>query len=199
MNKSTANRNSRRDRRRRQKRSANLGVTLLFAAIIALVGYLVWNSIGNRLLGERFPPYGAGVHVPNGNPLEPYRTDPPTSGPHYAGAMQEGFYEEDSQQVLTTPNPQGFIVHSMEHGYIIFWYNCNLVTEADCEALKTGIRSVMEGVDNFKVIAWPWPSLTAPVVATSWGYMLTMETWDAALAAQFYETNLNQAPEPFAR
>jgi hypothetical protein len=35
------------------------------------------------------------------------------------------------------------MVHSMEHGYVNFWYNCSVIPETDCEKLKDGIRDVM--------------------------------------------------------
>jgi hypothetical protein len=49
-----------------------------------------------------------------------------------------------------------------------------------------------------KLITYPWPSLDAPVVATSWGRMLKFESFNAEQAKAFYRANLNHAPEPNA-
>jgi hypothetical protein len=87
----------------------------------------------------------------------------------------------------------------MEHGYVIFWYNCTIQSETDCDGLKTDIRTVMDEYDSFKVIAFPWTSTGVPVVATSWGYLLEMESWDPVMAADFIERNRNHSPEPNAR
>lgn len=55
------------------------------------------------------------VHVSEGTKVN-YSTNPPVFGPHYSSWITKGFYEE--------PRPDGNLVHSMEHGYVIIWYNC---------------------------------------------------------------------------
>ena len=94
--------------------------------------------------------------------------------------------------------PEGYLIHNLEHGYIIFWYNCNILDENECTALTDQIRQVMDSFDNFKTIAFPWDSIDVPLVMTSWGRLLRFETFDAELASNFYRTNLNKAPEPNA-
>ncbi len=42
--------------------------------------------------------------------------EPPTSGDHYPSWITKGFYDE--------PRADGYLVHSLEHGYIIISYNC---------------------------------------------------------------------------
>ena len=122
-----------------------------------------------------------------------YNSDPPTSGPHYPNEAQVGFYDTNSYQY-----PAGYLIHNLEHGYIIFWYNCGLLDEAACTDLKSQIKSVMDEVNNVKVIAYPWDSLDVPVAMTSWGRLQKMETFDAVQARTFYTTNLNKSPEPNA-
>jgi hypothetical protein len=56
----------------------------------------------------------------------------------------------------------------------------------------------MEAENNFKVIAFPWPSIDVPVVLTSWGRMVRMEAFDPAQARDFVQRNRNKAPEPEA-
>jgi hypothetical protein len=56
----------------------------------------------------------------------------------------------------------------------------------------------MDDAGNLKVIAFPWNSIEEPVVMTSWGQMLRMESFDPATALQFIRTNRNRAPEPQA-
>lgn len=199
MSRTTENRERRRARRRKQNLRSNLVIVLLLAGAAAVIGLLIWNSIGEPPLGESFPATGAGEHVPNGNPLPQFSTNPPTSGPHYADPLPEGFYDEDSDEAIFLPNPQGFIVHSMEHGYVVFWYNCAIVSEDECAALKSDIGSVMDQYNSFKIIAFPWTSTDVPVVATSWGRMYEMESWDAELAANIIERNRNHSPESSAR
>jgi hypothetical protein len=133
------------------------------------------------------------THIPADSDPGEYNSDPPTSGPHYPSEAQAGFYDTNSYQY-----PAAYLVHNLEHGYIIFWYNCGLLDEAACTDLKAQIKSVMDEVNNVKVIAYPWDSLDVPVAMTSWGRLQKMETFDAEQARAFYKNNLNRSPEPGA-
>lgn len=55
------------------------------------------------------------THVSEGSKVN-YKFNPPTSGAHYPSWITKGFYLE--------PRPDGNLVHSLEHGYIIIWYDC---------------------------------------------------------------------------
>ncbi len=168
-------------------------------AVLGLIGFLVWNQV-RPPLGVAVPPdSNAGDHLPDLSPLPQYNSNPPTSGPHYAVALPEGFYDEDSPEVRSLPNPVGHIIHSMEHGYVVFWYNCAILSEAECTQMKDDIRAVMREVNDFKVIAFPYTNMNFPVVATSWGRILEMDSFDPVLAAQMIQRNRNRSPEPQAR
>ncbi len=56
-------------------------------------------------------------HVPIGT-VEEYNSNPPTSGPHYAEWEKPGIYDRVIED--------GKLIHSLEHGYIIISYNCNV-------------------------------------------------------------------------
>lgn len=191
----TSKRDERRKKRQREQRKSQLwwgGGTILVVGLLAL---LLWYT--NRpLLGEEFPATGENDHVAENNPLPPYSTDPPTSGTHYPTWWEAGFYDETSSEATTVGFPAGYLVHNLEHGYVIFWYNCTLVTFEECATLKSDLRTVIEEANNFKVIAFPWTTTDVPVVATSWGQMLRMETFDPELAAEMVQRNRNHAPEP---
>jgi len=83
------------------------------------------------------------------------------------------------------PYPAGYLVHSLEHGYIIFWYNYEVLDDIACTQLKAETQSVMEQANMFKVIAYPWSSIDVPLVMTSWGRMMRYETFDAKDAYAF--------------
>ena len=199
MNKTSNTRERARRRARQAKRGANaISFVLIGIGALAVI-LLVWNSFGRAPIGEQVPVSGEGEHVPDGNPLPAFSTDPPSSGPHYNTPLAEGFYDENSQEATVLVNPHGFIVHSLEHGYVVFWYDCAILDETACETLKTQIRTVMDSYDSYKIIAFPWTSPSSPLVATSWGRTLSFDTWDAELAVEFIERNRNRAPEPLAR
>ena len=61
-------------------------------------------------------------HVPEGTAVE-YNSNPPTSGPHYGQWEKPGVYDG----VL----PDGRLIHSLEHGYIVISYNCTRLQISD--------------------------------------------------------------------
>lgn len=137
-------------------------------------------------------------HFEEGADPGPYNSNPPTSGPHYASSMPAGFYDETSPET-DRPYPEGYLVHRLEHGYVIFWYNCTALTSGSCDELKDEIHDLMHEFDDYKVIGFPRASLNVPVVATFWGRKLRMESFDVDLARAFVKANRNKAPEPDAQ
>ena len=186
---------SRREQRRSQQRQEQIRRNLLWVVVglgvLVVIGAIVWQGVRPRAGVEM--PVMQSDHIPTDSDPGEYNSDPPTSGPHYADELNAGFYETNNYQY-----PAGYLVHNLEHGYIIFWYNCARLDEGDCAELKTQIKSVMDEVNNVKVIAYPWDTLDVPVVITSWGRMQKMQSFDAAQARAFYQANLNNSPEPNA-
>jgi hypothetical protein len=181
-------------KRQRQKNLRKLSFIFAGVAVLAVLVYAF--TLGVRpAVGEEVEIMADFSHVPEGTDPGPYNTNPPTSGKHYPNSYPAGFYEEADPDVAY---PEGFLVHSLEHGYIIFWYNCNLLSDEACTQLKTDIRGVMDRAGNFKVIAHPWDSLEIPLVLTSWGRLLNMENFDSNKAYDFVVRNRNKAPEPNA-
>ena len=191
MNQVSSKREQRRVQQRRQQMRNNLIWGVLGAGILAIIGLFVWQGVRPRA-GEDIP-IMTSTHIEVDSDPGKYNSDPPTSGPHYPNEAQVGFYDSNIYQY-----PVGYLVHNLEHGYIIFWYNCASLSESACSELKSQIKAVMDGVNNVKVIAYPWDSIDAPVVMTSWGRLQKMETFDASQARAFYKTNLNRSPEPNA-
>lgn len=93
----------------------NKWVIILSSAVLA-GGFLVWLFVNSTkpLPGEKTL-QGGRAHISTSK-LD-YKFNPPTSGDHDAAWITKGFYEE--------PRSDGALVHSLEHGYIIVWYNCD--------------------------------------------------------------------------
>jgi len=181
-----------RERAQKQKLTNTLIWGGIGIAVLAAIGFIALPRV-RPAAGDAFPIMVSSPHIaPESDPGE-YNSDPPTSGPHYASEAEAGFYDTN---IYTYP--AGYLVHNLEHGYIIFWYNCDLLSESECSELKTQIQSVMDELGGTKLIAYPWPSIDVPVVATSWGRLQKFETFDTDQAKAFYRANLNQAPEPNA-
>lgn len=175
-------------------------------AVLAIAG-VVWLATQSRerSSGEDVPIPEAEVvpqmpeitHIAQGTDPGPYNSDPPTSGRHYDTQAFAGLYTEADLESFGE-FPEGYLVHSLEHGYVIFWYNCTDLNEAECEELKEDIDRVHGRVGDFKVIGFPWTSIEEPVVLTSWGRMLRFEEFDPDQAEQYVKNFRNQAPEPQA-
>ena len=180
-----------RARQRRQQIRGYIIWGVIGLAVLAVIGAIVWQGVRPRT-GEEIPIMSSS-HIPVDSDPGQYNSDPPTSGPHYPEPAQAGFYDTNIYQ-----NPASYLVHSLEHGYVVFWYNCADLSESACSELKSKIKGVMDEVNNVKAIAYPWDSIDVPVAITSWGRLQKMETFDAAQARTFYKTNLNRSPEPNA-
>ncbi|GAB4487979.1 MAG: hypothetical protein OHK0031_11910 [Anaerolineales bacterium] len=181
--------------RKKWKNYAIGGAITLFALILlsVMVGRALKPAAGEAVA----IPAGYQTHVEIGSPLT-YPSDPPAGGQHYGQEFENGFYDE-----ATLPNRPGemagYLVHNLEHGYVIFWYNCANLDETACASLKSQIKAVMDAKNNFKLIAVPWKSIDTPLVMTSWGRLQRFEGFDERLARSFIESNLNHAPEPGAQ
>lgn len=184
--------------REKQKRKEQMTYLVwggVAVAVVALIGLVLWNNGRARpAVGESVAVMADTSHVAEGTDPGPYNSDPPTSGKHYEQTLEAGFYDQGQ---VTTQYPAGYIVHNLEHGYVIIWYNCDLVGESDCAQLKTDIKAVQDD-DGTKVIAFPWTTTDVPVVMTSWGKLLKMERFDRTTALNFIKSNRNKAPEPNA-
>jgi hypothetical protein len=183
-----------REKRKRQKMITTAtigGLGLLVVAGLAYFGWVLFRPAS----GQAVPVMADTSHVPEGTPLDSYNSNPPTSGPHYPNSLPAGFYHEADAAALPD-YPVGFLVHSLEHGYVIFWYNCNLLSEEGCVELKGQIQGVMDQFGGVKVIAFPWEAIDVPLAMTSWGRLQLFETFDEGQARAFVERNRFRAPEP---
>ena len=181
---------AREQRRRRLIIGGWIAAGVLF---ILMLGYLVWQEAQPRVLpGESVPIQGQN-HIPVGQPHDPYNSDPPTSGPHYETPVEAGFYDE-------APVDE-YLVHNMEHGHVIIWYNCSALSEAECATLKTEIQGTMSaaGVSlitgTLKLVAVPRPSMANEITLTSWGHIQRLDSWDRNAVLAFIKAYRDTAPE----
>ncbi len=189
---------SNKEMRRRENRRRQL-VLRLFWGVIAVVVVAALGYMGLQALKPRpgvSVPVMAVRHIEIDEQHEPYNSDPPTSGPHYAQPAQAGFYDE------VLPDEQ--LVHNLEHGYVVIWYNCTGLEGTACEAFKEQIRTVMgqAGSVGFssstKLIAVPRLSLPGPIAATSWGRLYQPKAFNPDELLIFIKEFRNKAPEPGA-
>ena len=113
-----------------------------------------------------------GEVVPNG-----YLTTPPTSGRHWNGWVQCGFY--------TSPVPDERIVHNMEHGNIVVSYN--LTDQAQIDELQDVFDGI--GLTNAWGVARPYDQISeGTIYLTTWGVIDgPMDVVDKDRIERFFE------------
>lgn len=177
------------------------GLLLVGAIIVVLV--LVFGSAASPAAGAAQPNDGSS-HTADGaacrdNPAScgasgsPYSSLPGTSGPHWVSPSSWGVY--------TTPASESQVIHNLEHGGIVIWYDPERVDDASIQTLTDYVETQnAAGVSGrYKFILSPWGGsdpLPAPIVATAWRYMLELETADTAAIDEFARAHYGRSPEP---
>jgi len=136
---------------------------------------------------EEFPSEGA-AHVSSDTQVD-YDTDPPTSGPHYNQWADPGYYAE--------PVPAGDLVHSLEHGNVVVYYDPAALTPEAEESLRAFAQA---HTDQWAaVIVVPNPDAESPYVLTAWRTMLRMDGYDAETVRAFLAEYIGRGPENSVR
>ena len=177
------------------------GVLVIGAIVVILV--LLLGSGPSEYEGVQQPDDG-NAHVAIGTicrsaeapcGADPYSSLPATSGPHWdpSGIANWGVYE--------TAQPESQLVHNLEHGGIVIWYDPEAVDADGVAELEQYVRTqVATGISGrFKFIVTPWGGeepLPSPVVVTSWRYLLELDGVDTAAIDGFASEHYGLAPEP---
>lgn len=180
------------------------GVLVVGVILIALV--LVLGGGPNPSLGVQHADNG-NAHVsigvdcrsePRSDPncgSNPYSSIPGTSGPHWdpSGIAQWGVY--------STPQPETQVIHNLEHGGIVIWYDPDRLAADGVETLSQYVtRQTQAGVSGrYKFILSPWGGeveLPAAIVVTSWRWTLELEEPDTGAIDAFTAEHYGIAPEP---
>jgi hypothetical protein len=137
----------------------------------------------------------AGVnHVPEDTVLS-FATNPPSSGDHYP--RWANFQE------FPNPVPDGYLVHSMEHGAVVLFYKCEGTA---CDPIVSALRAVRDSIESdplcspsirLRVILAPRPASDAPVSAAAWGATYKSECVDPPSISQFVRDHYARGPENF--
>lgn len=89
-----------------------------------------------------------------------YNSNPPTSGPHLETWVRGG--------IFVAPQSEGELIHSLEHGYVIISYNCNvhLSSEPRTQNLMTKLISSAFAHGLEEEEGSPAASFVDPTIAT---------------------------------
>ncbi|MBA2633749.1 MAG: DUF3105 domain-containing protein [Chloroflexi bacterium] len=176
------------------------GVLLVGVILIALV--VVMGSTPDPNAGTQQPNDGGG-HVDDGMTCraaqapcgaDPYSSLPATSGPHWGTPAAWGAY--------STPQNESQLLHNLEHGGIVIWYDPKALTEAQVDELASYVDGqVATGIGGrFKFILSPWSGdeeLGGVIALTAWRHLLVLDTFDMDAVRGFADANyVRYAPEP---
>jgi hypothetical protein len=136
------------------------------------------------LTDVKSPPDEGRDHIWPDHPVE-YKTMPPTSGPHFPDPTAPGFY-------ITRP-AFGYLVHSLEHGTVVIYYDPGKLTNEIEQSLRAFIRA--HSNPEVGVIAVPDADFKYPFILTAWDKMLELKNYDPQVVRAFLAEYLNHGPE----
>ncbi len=160
-----------------------IGIGLATVAILIGAVFLMTKQderLNRPLMGQEVK-VESRSHVPDGTRIT-YNSNPPAAGEHYATTAHAGIYDKAPED--------GNLVHSLEHGAVILWYNPKLLSKEKIETLKNIFNQTVG-----KGIMASRESMDVPVAVSSWGRVLKLKTIDMKQIKAFFETNMNRAPE----
>ncbi|MCL6096625.1 MAG: DUF3105 domain-containing protein [Patescibacteria group bacterium] len=154
---------------------------------LILIGAVVLFSKGDErlnrpLLGQKVQV--SAMHVSLGTNVS-YNSNPPAGGEHYGDSTgHSGFYD------TTNVPADGYLVHSLEHGGVILWYNPKQLSQSQIDKLKDIFNQT-----TGKGIVAPRSSMDVPIALSSWGQVLKLKTIDEKQIKAFFDTNEGRGPE----
>lgn len=186
---------------------SNKWIIVGFIAVL-FVAFLAWLFIESSkpLSGQKIADLGR-EHVQIGTQVN-YNSNPPTSGPHYDDWIRAGVYE--------TGKDDRNLVHSLEHGYVVMHYKCNLGnqsikeeatpsagatssatldTKQQCEERKSKLAQIYEKKGKRKLIVVPRSNIDNNFALTAWTYIDKFNDFDSQRIEKFIDAHLNQGPE----
>jgi uncharacterized protein DUF3105 len=155
-----------------QRRIIQWSVGIAAAVVVAVVvGYFAYQSAAD-LPGVSFPDQG-NLHVQTlAEIIQPYNSDPPTSGAHLPYVAPWGVHAE--------PVPKQLQVHNLEDGGVVIQYNC----PSGCPELVDKLKGVVQRYDR-QVLLAPYPGMQRRIALTAWTRLDAFDEFDEARIEKF--------------
>jgi hypothetical protein len=192
------------DRRRVEAHDADdggglsLGPVVLVALLVLSGMLVVWVTFfmgesGPRAIpddplladAESFESAGD-QHVSSGSDID-YERTPPLSGPHYGQSAGPDFYEE-------TP-PLGNLVHSLEHGHVVVYYDPDGLSPGAREDLRNLTETYTDPFSAVTAAPNPNDDPEATYVLTAWQVRLRIDEYDPETVRAFLDAFRGRGPE----
>ena len=170
------------------------GVLVVGVLIVGLV--LIFGGSESQTVGEQQPNDGS-EHFPQDGTIlpdseRPYSSTPGTSGIHWPTPNNWGVY--------ASPQPEEQLIHNLEHGGIVIWYEPDqLDAEAVDQLARYVDRQTSAGISGrYKFILSPWdgPDFGHPIAVTAWRNLLYLDEVDTDAIDEFQRAHYGRAPEP---
>lgn len=127
------------------------------------------------------------VHVPVCSATD-YPDNPPAGGNHYPQWAAYGTY--------AFAVPRGFWVHDLEHGGVVYTYNCPDGCAEDVAQVQALIDALPEDCGGERrIVLTPDPLLDVRWGISAWGHTLRADCVDEARFRNFYLSHFGHAPE----
>ena len=170
---------------------AAVGLTLLIGGCGPDIQVVPGEPQGECNVVERTYKNGSKAHIEPCSSVD-YEMMPPVFGDHYPTWAAFGTYDY--------PVPSGYLVHDLEHGAVVVFYDCP-------EECADEVAEVQAAIDAWpadplcsldikhRAILVPRPALGARWAASAWGFSIKADCFDAELFADFYRRHVGNAPE----
>jgi hypothetical protein len=194
---------AREDRKRRaaaaQKVARIRQIVLLAVLAIVLIGVVVAAVMtqGFGLMNAAQASVGVQVPTEGQNHVDPgtvvtYQSRPPTSGSHYPTWSQTyGF--------MDPPLPTGIWLHNLEHGAVVYLYNCPSGCPDLVQQLKDLYPTLPLGRNarggQPRAIIQAYTDMDHKLAAVAWGWKLELDEFDQDLLTRFFEQRIDRGPE----
>ena len=161
-----------------------LGLGAVTLLVVAVIAYALLANSSAAANDEKFLQEGTN-HVAETERVV-YSSNPPTSGDHWGRTATWGFYKSN------VPADE-LLVHNMEHGAVIVWYNPDTVSEAEYTQLFSIYQKMTE--KELRTLLVARPTLEHKVALTAWGVRLYLDSIDEKSLLTFQQRHMLNGPE----
>lgn len=177
-----------------------VGLLVLAGGLVVYVTFILGGS-GDTNAANGLPDSGADAvisqvqtepsngnqHVSQGADVS-YETVPPTSGAHWGGStVSAGFYTEERRFES--------LVHSLEHGAVIVYYDPAQLSPQAEESLRGWANNQTGPWRSFIAVPNPKDEPESAYVLTAWEKRLTMDEYDNSKVRAFVAEYIGRGPE----
>ena len=162
-------------------------------ALVAIIGVvaLVVATSARETVGQIVRSAGQG-HIEDRTQPPPgsYTSTPATSGPHWNTPANWGNYPVAVSQAQ--------VVHNLEHGGIVIWYDAERITPEDRVELTAFVEDELAG-ERFKFILSPWQGedFGHAIAVTAWTRLLFQDELNLDEIREFVDRYYGRlGPEP---